>query len=118
MDTLSHKYASRARRAKRVRSVVRGSNERPRLAVHVSHHHVTAQLIDDDKSRTLVYSTTVGKKDLPLNMTERAKWVGSDIAKKAKTKKYNKVVFDRGAKLYHGRVAALADAAREAGLEI
>jgi large subunit ribosomal protein L18 len=118
MDNLAHKYKNRARRRNRVRSVVRGSAERPRLAVHVSHRHITAQLVDDDKMQTLAYSTTIGQKGLPLNMTERAKWVGVDIAKKAKTKKYARVVFDRGSKLYHGRVAALANAARESGLEI
>ena len=118
MNSLSHKLANRNRRKLRVRSVVRGSQERPRLSVSVSHRHITAQIIDDDKMHTLVYSTTVGMNNLPVNMTERAKWVGSDIAKKAKAKKCNTVVFDRGSKLYHGRVAALADAAREAGLEI
>ena len=118
MNDLRHKLVNRARRKARVRSVVHGSETRPRLSVFVSHRHITAQLVDDDKMRTLVYSTTVGKKDLPINMTERAKWVGSEIAKKAKANKYDRVVFDRGAKLYHGRVAALADAAREAGLEI
>ena len=118
MDNLSHKYANRTRRKLRVRSVVHGSHERPRLAVHVSHRHISAQLIDDDKGQTLAYSTTVGRNDLTVNMTDRAKWVGSDIAKKAKAKKLSRAVFDRGSKLYHGRVAALADAARQAGLEI
>lgn len=118
MDNLSHKLANRARRKLRVRSKVHGSTQRPRLVVYVSHRHVTAQLVDDDSHKTLAYSTTVGKKDLPINLTERAKWVGTDIAKKAKSKKCQRVVFDRGGKLYHGRVAALAEAAREAGLEI
>ncbi|MHB1864643.1 MAG: 50S ribosomal protein L18 [Candidatus Saccharimonadales bacterium] len=118
MDNLSHKLDNRLRRKHRVRSVVKGSETRPRLSVHVSHRHVIAQLVDDDNKRTIAYSTTVGKKDVPMNMTERARWVGTDIAKKAKAKKLNKVVFDRGSKLYHGRVAALADAARESGLEI
>lgn len=106
------------RRKQRVRSVVKGSANRPRLSVHVSHRHITAQLVDDDKMSTIAYSTTIGKKNLPTNMTDRAKWVGVDIAKKANAKKLNKAVFDRGSKLYHGRVAALADAARESGLEI
>jgi large subunit ribosomal protein L18 len=118
MDSLSHKIKNSDRRKARVRSVVRGDSKRPRLSVHISHRHISAQLIDDDSGTTLAYSTTVGKKDLPVNMTERAKWVGSDIAKKSKTKKYNNVVFDRGSRLYHGRVAALADAAREEGLKI
>ncbi len=117
-DTLSHKLANRNRRKLRVRSIVKGSQDRPRLSVHLSHKHITAQLVDDDKHLTLVYSTTIGKRDLSKNMTERAIWIGEDIAKKAKAKKYNHVVFDRGSKLYHGRVAALAEAARNAGLEI
>ncbi|HEY1645671.1 MAG TPA: 50S ribosomal protein L18 [Candidatus Saccharimonadales bacterium] len=118
MNELSHKLANRTRRKNRVRSVVSGNAVRPRLSVHVSHRHISAQLIDDDLSKTLAYSTTVGQKNLSVNMTERAAWVGSDIAKKALGKKYKSVVFDRGSKLYHGRVAALADAARQAGLEI
>jgi large subunit ribosomal protein L18 len=65
----------------------------------------------------LDYVTTVGQKKLTGNMSEKATWVGSEIAKKAKAKKINNVVFDRGGKLYHGRVAALADAARKEGLE-
>jgi large subunit ribosomal protein L18 len=118
MDSLKHKLDNQFRRKNRVRSIIHGSQEKPRLSVHLSHYHVTAQLIDDDQKITLAYSTTVGKKNISNNMTEKAKWVGNDIAKKALAKKYKKVVFDRGSKLYHGRVAALAEAAREAGLEI
>ena len=93
MDSLKHKLANRKRRKLRVRSIINGSEARPRLSVFISHHHVTAQLVDDVTSRTLVYSTSVGKKNLPVNLTERAKWVGSDIAKKANTKKYQKCSF-------------------------
>ncbi len=118
MDNLKHKLANRKRRQLRVRSIVNGSESRPRLSVFFSLRHVTAQLVDDVSGRTLVYSTSVGKKNLPENLTERAKWVGNDIAKKAAAKKYTKVVLDRNGKLYHGRVAALADAARDAGLDI
>lgn len=118
MNSLKRKVANRERRHNRVRSVVHGNASKPRLAVFVSLHNVTAQLIDDENHSTIAYTTTVGKKNLPTNLTERAKWAGDDIAKKAKAKKINKVSFDRGIKLYHGRVAALADAARQAGLEI
>jgi large subunit ribosomal protein L18 len=118
MDNLKHKLANRKRRQKRVRSIVSGTEARPRLSVFFSLRHVTAQLVDDVTGRTLVYSTSVGQKKLPANLTEKAKWVGSDIAKKAIAKKYTKVVLDRNGKLYHGRVAALANAARAAGLEI
>lgn len=118
MDNLSHKLANRTRRKNRVRSIVHGDDNRPRLSVYVSHRHITAQLVDDSKGRTIAYSTTVGKKNLPANLSERAKWIGTDIAKKAKAKKLKHAVFDRGHRLYHGRVAALADAAREEGLEI
>jgi|SRR5665213_2095387 len=118
MDKLSHKITNRNRRAARVRATLGANKDQPRLSVYVSLRHISAQIIDDTTHKTIVYSTTVGKKDVSGTMTERAKWVGTDIAKKAKAKKLNKVVFDRGPKLYHGRVAALADAAREAGLEI
>ncbi len=114
---LAHKLHNRTQRRRRIRSVVSGSAERPRLHVFVSNLHVTAQLIDDVSGKTIAYATTVGQKDPKGTMTERAVWVGNEIAAKAKTKKIKAVVFDRGGKLYHGRVAALADAARKAGLE-
>lgn len=114
---LAHKLHNRAQRKGRIRSVVSGSAKRPRLHVAVSNLHVTAQLIDDDAHQTLAYATTVGQKTLKGTMTEKAVWVGTEIAAQAKAKKVKKVVFDRGGKLYHGRVAALADAARKAGLE-
>ena len=103
-------------RAKRTRAKIHGTAERPRLSVHFSNQHITAQIIDDDKKTTLAYSTTVGAK-MTGNMTERAAKIGEDIAKKAKAKKVKKVVFDRGSKLYAGRMSALADAARKEGLE-
>jgi large subunit ribosomal protein L18 len=87
------------------------------LSVFVSNLHVTAQLIDDTTHKTLGYVTTVGQKSVKGSMTEKAAWVGEEIAKQAKTAKIKTVAFDRGGKLYHGRVAALADAARKAGLE-
>lgn len=114
---LVHKYRNRALRARRVRSQVTGTAERPRLSVHVTNRHVIAQLIDDTAAKTLAYVTTVGSKPVEGNMSERAAWVGTQIGKKAKTAKIKQAVFDRGSKLYHGRVKALADAARNEGLE-
>ena len=103
-------------RARRTRANLHGTTERPRLTVHISNKHITAQIIDDDKRTTLAYVTTVGSK-LTGTMTERAAAIGTDIAKKAKKAKVSKVVFDRGSRLYAGRLAALADAARKEGLE-
>jgi large subunit ribosomal protein L18 len=79
--------------------------------------HVSAQVIDDVSHKTLASATTVGQKSVKGTMTEKATWVGTQIANAAKAKKVKAVVFDRGAKQYHGRVKALADAARAAGLE-
>ena len=103
-------------RAKRTRAKIHGTSERPRLTVHFSNLNITAQIIDDDKQTTLAYATTVGAK-MTGSMTEKAAKVGADIAKKAKAKKVTKVVFDRGSKLYAGRMSALAEAARKEGLE-
>ena len=117
MNKISNKLQNHARRAFRVRSVVSGTTERPRLSVHVSNRHVSAQLIDDTKHQTIAQVSTVGQKSATGTMTERAVWIGSEIAKKAKAKKVKRVVFDRGGRLYHGRIKALADAARAGGLE-
>ena len=103
-------------RAKRTRAKIHGTAERPRLTVHFSNQHITAQVIDDDKKVTLCYATTVGSK-ITGTKTEKAAEIGAEIAKKAKTAKIKKVVFDRGSKLYAGRMSALADAARKEGLE-
>lgn len=117
MNKLALKLRNRVLRAKRVRAVVSGTTERPRLSVHVSNRHVTAQIIDDTKHTTLAFVSTVGAKAAGGAMKERAAWVGEQIAKKAKAAKVGAVVFDRGGRIYHGRVQALADAARKAGLE-
>lgn len=117
MNNLAHKLLNRGLRHGRVRAVVSGTPERPRLSVTVSNRHITAQVIDDSAAKTLAYVSTVGSKAASGTMTERAQWVGTEIAKKAKTAKVSAVVFDRGGRLYHGRVQALADAARKAGLE-
>lgn len=103
-------------RAKRTRAKIHGTAERPRLSVHFSNQHIIAQVIDDDRKVTLAYATTAGQK-LTGTKTEQAAVIGKEIANKAKKAKIKAVVFDRGAKLYAGRMAALADAARKEGLE-
>ncbi|MBA3758325.1 50S ribosomal protein L18 [Candidatus Saccharibacteria bacterium] len=117
MNRIAQTVKNLARRKHRVRAVVSGTTERPRLSVFVSNRHISAQVIDDTKHVTLAQISTVGQKAASGNMTERAEWVGSEIAKRAKTAKVRQVVFDRGGQLYHGRVKALADAARAGGLE-
>lgn len=116
MDKLAHKLHNLAQRKRRVRSTIHGTADRPRLSVSVSNKHITAQLIDDETSKTIAYITTVGSKATGT-MTDKAVWTGESIAKKASSKKIKKVVFDRNGRLYHGRVKALADAARKSGLE-
>ena len=103
-------------RANRTRAKIHGTAERPRLTTHFSNLNVTAQIINDDTSTTLAYATTVGNK-VKGSMTEKATQIGTEIAKLAKKANINKVVFDRGSKLYAGRMSALADATRKEGLE-
>jgi large subunit ribosomal protein L18 len=105
------------RRRIRVRSRIHGTALRPRLTVHITAKHITAQLIDDDAGKTLGYATTVKATAAKGTMTERAIWVGKEIAASGKKNKISKVVFDRAGRLYHGRLAALAEAARSEGLE-
>ena len=102
----------------RIRRKLRGTAERPRLAVFRSLTHIYAQLIDDSKGNTLVSASSVekGKRANGGNLAA-AKSIGKLVAERAKEKGIQKVVFDRGGYIYHGRVKALADAAREAGLE-
>lgn len=115
------KNKERLNRHKRIRNKISGTSEQPRLCVYRSLSGIYAQIIDDTKGVTLVsYSTldaTVKKSISGLNKKEQAKLVGKDIAEKAIKLKIKKVVFDRGGYLYSGRVKALADAARETGLE-
>lgn len=117
MNKLAHKLQNRLLRKGRVRARVSGTALRPRLSVFVSNQHISAQLIDDENHATLAAATTVGAKTVKGTMTERAAWVGEEIAKKAKSAKVKTVVFDRNGRVYHGRVKALAMAARKAGLE-
>ncbi len=108
---------SRKRRHARVREKVSGTANIPRLNVFRSNKGIYVQVIDDTTNKTLVSSSTVELKIKNGGNIEAAKLVGADIAKKCKAKKIKTVVFDRGGYLYHGRVEALADAARENGLE-
>ena len=104
-------------RANRTRAKIHGTEERPRLTVHISNLNVTAQIINDDTMSTLAYATTVGKK-MTGSMSEKAAQIGTEIAKLAKKANISKVVFDRGSRLYAGRMSSLADAARKEGLEL
>ncbi len=117
MSNLAKKLLNKSLRKNRVRAKVNGTDKRPRLTVTISNRHVNAQLIDDAKGVTLASSTTVGRKQTgPLK--EQAAFIGTDIAKKAKKAGIKKAVFDRNGRQYAARLAALADAARNEGLEI
>lgn len=115
------KIVGRERRKLRIRKKVNGTPERPRLSVFRSARHIYAQVIDDTTGKTIAHASTLSK-DLKGtlgedNKTDAAKKVGALIAKICKSKKIDRVVFDRNGYLYHGRISALAQAAREAGLE-
>lgn len=99
-----------------VRKKVFGTAECPRLAVHKSGKHIYAQIIDDTQGLTLAAASTVSLKLDKIADTEAAQQVGAEVAKAAKKAKISDVVFDRGGFVYHGKIAALADAAREGGL--
>jgi len=118
---------NRTRRHERVREKIRGSAARPRLAVYRSITHIYAQLIDDDSGKTLVQASSLDVRSDPASpapnepkstakKSERAKTVGAALGEKAKAKGIAEAVFDRGGYRYHGRVKALGDAARSAGL--
>lgn len=111
------KNVSRIKRHERVRKNISGTKESPRLNVFRSNSHIFAQVIDDENGVTLVSSSSITLKLKNASSIEGASEVGKDIAKKCLAKKIKKVTFDRGGYLYHGRVKALAEAAREAGLE-
>ncbi|TMK63755.1 MAG: 50S ribosomal protein L18 [Actinobacteria bacterium] len=116
----SQKVQARIRRHRRVRKRVRGSAERPRLVVYRSNRHVYAQIIDDVNSRTLASASTMEKDARTGSSATRAsaKAVGQRLGERAKAAGLSEVVFDRGGFRYHGQVAAVADGAREAGLEL
>jgi large subunit ribosomal protein L18 len=113
------KQEARRRRHQRVRKKVVGTPERPRLAVYRSNKHMSAQVIDDQGGRTLAAASTVepALRGGPTGNKQAAATVGRLVAERAKAAGVERVVFDRGGFLYHGRVAALAEGAREAGLE-
>ena len=117
MNKMIKKIAARNLRKARIRDRVIGTLERPRLSVTISNSHVSAQIIEDSTGVTLAQASTIGNNKITGNMTDKAVFVGKAIANKAKTAKISKVVFDRNGKLYHGRIKALADAARAEGLE-
>ena len=102
---------------RRIRKKISGTAERPRLAVHFSNRNVYAQLIDDDSGRTLAAASTMEKDAGSGANAENAASVGKLIGERAKAAKIETVVYDRGGYIYHGKVKALADAAREAGLQ-
>jgi large subunit ribosomal protein L18 len=116
MSTLSVREA-RHRRHRRVRGKVFGSAERPRLVVFRSNRGIEAQLIDDLEGKTLAAASWLNLKSFKGSKTEQAAEVGKLLAQNAKKANVETVVFDRGGYLYHGRVKALADAAREGGLK-
>lgn len=116
-----NKKEVRQHRHERVRKTVYGTAERPRLNVFRSLHHIYAQVINDETGVTLVSASTL-EKEVAASLEnggniDAAKAVGAAVAKRAVEKGIDKVVFDRGGYIYHGRVAALAEAAREAGLQ-
>lgn len=115
MNNSLYKHNKRKRRHARVRSKVSGTQERPRFSVFRSNKAIYVQLIDDENGITLASANDMGvSKGTP---TERARDLGTTIAKEASTKGIKRVVFDRGGYLYAGRIKALAEAAREAGLD-
>jgi len=116
MNTRHEKVDRLARRRKRVRKTVTGTTERPRLTVHPTLKHIYAQVIDDTTGQTLASASSVALKITGGNV-DSAKSVGKALAKSAKAASVAKVCFDRNGRLYHGRIKALADAAREAGLD-
>ncbi len=115
MKKVKTKKEQRERRKKRIRAKIFGTANIPRLSVFKSNMHISAQLIDDDKSATLASSHSKSIKGKTL--MEKAKAVGVDIAEKAKAKKISKAVFDRGGFAYTGKVKAIAEGAREGGLQ-
>jgi large subunit ribosomal protein L18 len=117
MNTETKRNAIRQRIHQRIRRKLSGTGERPRLNVYRSLNHIYAQVIDDQKGETLVSASTLALKLKTGGNIAAAKEIGKTVAEAAVKQGIKKVVFDRGGYLYHGRIKALADAAREAGLE-
>ncbi len=113
----SQKQVIRFKRKRRIRARVDGTSERPRFAVFRSNRHIYAQLIDDVKGHTLVSASTLEEELKAHGSIVGAKVLGGVIAKRALAKNVSQVVFDRSGYLYHGQIKALADAARESGLQ-
>ena len=119
-DIAKARREGRLRRHRRVRKKIAGTAERPRLAVHRSNKHLSVQVIDDESGRTLASASTVEPDQRAAGTggsVEAATRIGTLIAERAKAAGIDKVVFDRGGFAYHGRIAAVAAAARDAGLE-
>ncbi|NLO19288.1 MAG: 50S ribosomal protein L18 [Ignavibacteria bacterium] len=122
MKALKLKKIRRQRRKNHIRKSISGTNERLRMTIYRSLNHIYVQLIDDDLGETLLSASTLDKEVVAeikpeMKKTDKSKLVGSLIAKRAKEKNITNVVFDRNGYLYHGRVKALADAARKDGLQ-
>ena len=116
---MTSRSAQRQRRQRRVRKKITGTTSRPRLSVFRSNRHISAQIIDDENGRTVASASTseADLRGVTTSNKEAAVKVGSLLAERAQEAGINSVVFDRGGNKYHGRVAALADAARDAGLK-
>jgi large subunit ribosomal protein L18 len=122
MAMASNRAEKRGLRRQRVRRIVRGTDERPRLSIYRSLHHIYVQVISDTSGRTLAAASTLGSGTVSNGLTSKrnlsaAKTIGKAIAEKCLASGIQSVIFDRNGFLYHGRVKALADAAREAGLK-
>jgi len=111
------KEEKRNRRHIRIRAKVKGTKKCPRLSVFRSNNHIYAQLIDDEKGKTILSASDIKIDKNKLNKVQLAKEIGSLLAKKAIENKIEKIVFDRGGYKYHGRIKAIAEGAREAGLK-
>ena len=114
---MQRKQLKRQRIHKKIRSVMFGTQERPRLSVFRSANHIYAQLIDDENAKVLAQASDVKLKANKGNKVSRGVEIGKLIAKAAQEKKIEKVVFDRGGNVFHGRIKAVADGAREGGLK-
>ncbi len=116
--SLTNRKLARQRIHKRIRRKVAGTSERPRLSVHYTNQHIYVQVIDDIAGKTLVSASTLDKSfEKPGSNVASATTIGKLVAERAKDANVSAVVFDRGGHLYHGKIKALAEAAREAGLK-